>query len=57
MLHDDSLQQLWSDASVPHAVGIHDDNRAARADTQTRGLASLDSLRTEEKTFALEERG
>ena len=55
MLDDNSLQELGCDAGVPHAFGIHDDDRPAGADTEARGFASLYACRPEEQILALEQ--
>src|ERR1051325_3530018 len=56
MLDDDSLQQLRRDAGIPNPFGVDDDDRAARAHAEARGLATLHAARTEQQAFALQER-
>ena len=57
VLDDDALEERGSDAGVPDAFGIDDDNRTAGADSEARSLAALDALGAEEKAFAFEKAG
>jgi len=55
MFNDDPLEQWRRDAGVPDAFGIHDDDRAAGADAETRGFASLYPPWAEQQAFPLEQ--
>ena len=55
MLDDDSLEQCGGHAGVPHALGVDDDDRTARAHAETGRLATLHATRPEEEPFALEQ--
>jgi hypothetical protein len=57
VLDDDALEERWSDAGVPDAFGIDDDNRTAGADSEAWSLAALDAIGAEEKALALEKAG
>jgi len=57
MFNDDSLEQRGRDAGVPDPFGIHDDDRAARADAKAGGLAPLYPPGAEQQPFPLEQRG
>jgi len=55
MLHDDPFQERGGHTGVPHALGVHDDDRAAGADSETGRLAALHAPGPEEKALALEQ--
>ena len=57
VLEDDALKERGSDAGVPDAFGIDDDNRTAGADSQAWRLAALDAVGAEEEALALEKAG
>ena len=57
VLDDDTLEERGSDAGVPDAFGIDDDNRTAGADSEAWRLAALDTIGPEEKALALEKAG
>jgi hypothetical protein len=56
VFHHDPLQQLRGDGGVPDAFRVHDDDWSAPADAEARGLAALDTSRTEEEPLALQKR-
>ena|SRR5690349_1280051 len=55
MLNDDSLEELPSDASVPHPLRVDNDDRSTGADAEAWRLAALHAPWTEKKSLALEE--
>ena len=57
VLDDDALEERGSDAGVPDAFGIDDDDRTAGADSEAWRLAALDAIGAEEKALALEKAG
>jgi hypothetical protein len=56
VLEDDPLQQGRRDSAIPNAIRVHDDDRTARAHSQTRSLTPLNPVRTKQETLALQER-
>ena len=57
VLDDDALEERRGDARVPDAFRVHDDDRAAGADAEARGLAALHAARAEQQPLPLEEAG
>jgi hypothetical protein len=57
VLDDDALEELGSDASVPHTVGIDDNDRTAGAYSQARRLAALHTTWAKQQSLTLEKRG
>src|SRR2546423_5053064 len=55
VLDDDALEQRGSDPRIPDALGVHDDDRTTRADTETGRLAALHASRAEEQPLALKQ--
>jgi hypothetical protein len=55
VLYDNSLEQGWSHRVIPHALRIDHDNRPSAADPKARCFTTFDSLRTEEKIFAVQQ--
>jgi hypothetical protein len=56
VLDDDSLQQRRRHPAVPDPFWIHDNDRTASANAETRRLTALDACRAEEQPFSLQER-
>lgn len=57
MLDDDAFEQLRRHAGVPDAVRIHDDDRAAAANTKAGRFAAFHACGTEQQGFTLEQSG
>jgi hypothetical protein len=57
VLHDDALEELGGDASVPHTVRINDHDRTAGAYSQARCLAALYTTWAKEQSLTFEKRG
>ena len=55
VLHDDALEERGRHAGIPDRIRIHDDDGAARANTEARCLPALDPARAEEKPFPMEQ--
>ena len=55
MLNDDSLEELRSDASVPHPLWVDNENRSTGADAEAWRLAALHAPWTEKEALAFEE--
>jgi hypothetical protein len=56
VLDDDPLQQRRRHPGIPDPLRVNDNDRTASANTQTWRLAALDSSRTEEQAFPLQQR-
>lgn len=56
MLHDDSLEQLRSDARVPHTFRINGDDGTSCTNAKTRSFAALHASRPEQEILALKQR-
>jgi len=56
VLHHYALEKLRRHARVPHAFGIDDHDRPAFADSETRSLAPLHTIRSEQQPFTLKQR-
>ena len=56
MLDDNSLEKLGRNVRVPHAFTIDDNDRASCTYAKTGRLTSLDPVRPEKKSLALEQR-
>ena len=54
MFDDDSLEKLGSDAAVPHAFRIHDNDRASAAYAKAWSLAALYACGSEQQILAFE---
>src|ERR1044072_2785338 len=55
MLHHDTLEQGRGHSGIPDGIRIHDDDRTARANSETRGLPAFDSIGSEEKPFPVQQ--
>jgi hypothetical protein len=56
VLDNDPFEELRRDPRVPHAFRIDNHDGTSCAYAEARGFAALYSLRSEEKSFALEKR-
>src|SRR5437764_10532202 len=54
MFYDDPLQQRWSRAGVPLAIGVDHHDRSARTDTKTWGFSALYPFWTEQESLAVQ---
>lgn len=55
VLDHDPLEERRCHPRVPDGVGIHDDDGAARANSEARCFSAFDPRRTEQQAFALQE--
>jgi hypothetical protein len=55
MLDDNPLEQLRSDARVPHTFRIDHNNGTSCTYAKTRRFATLDPVRPEQKSLTLKE--
>ena len=55
VLDDDALEKLRGHPGIPDRIRIHDDDGAARANSETWGFPALDPARAEEKPFPMEQ--
>jgi hypothetical protein len=57
MLDYDSVEEFGGHPTVPHAVGVNDNDWAFAANTQAWSFSSFHSMRAKEKAFSVEEIG
>jgi hypothetical protein len=57
MLDYDSLEKFGGHPTVPHAVGVNDNDWAFAADTQAWSFSAFHSMRAKEKAFSVQEIG
>src|SRR5438477_8583712 len=55
VLDDDAFEQRRRHPTVPHTIGIHDDDWPTGADAEARRLAALHTTSSKEQTFTFEE--
>jgi len=56
MLDHDSLEERRRDPRVPDSFRVHDHDRTIAAHAEARRLTPLHAFRTEQESFALQER-
>jgi hypothetical protein len=57
MLDYDPLEQFRGHPTVPHAIGVNDNDRAFTANTQAWSFSAFHSMRTKEEAFSIQKIG